>query len=103
MRTRCHGRVHCHTVDCERCAWRYSLRIARRIAIDEHASFYAITIEMRGISPEGFREWRTRIRNRLDYLRRSAHWKKLGLHVWICQDGKLRGIISLGALGPAEV
>jgi hypothetical protein len=42
------------------------------------------------------------MRNRLDYLRTSTLWRNVGLHVWLCRDGKLRGIISLGALGPAE-
>jgi hypothetical protein len=43
------------------------------------------------------------MRNRVDYLRRSTLWKEFGLHLWLCRDGKLRGIISLGTLGPAEV
>ncbi len=43
------------------------------------------------------------MRNRLDYRRFSGPWRKIGPNVWLCREGKLRGIISIGTLGPAEV
>ncbi len=103
MTSRCKGSVHCHAVDCAKCSWRYAGRIARRIDASRYGSLYAITIDIPDASPSGFRQWRTQMRNRFDYLRTSAPWRNVGLHVWFCRDGKLRGIISLGTLGPAEV
>jgi hypothetical protein len=103
MTSRCKGSVHCHAVDCAKCSWRYAGRIATRIDASRNGSLYAITIDIPDASPSSFRRWRTRIRNRLDYLRTSTLWRNVGLHVWLCRDGKLRGIISIGTLGPAEV
>jgi hypothetical protein len=103
MTSRCKGSVHCHAVDCAKCSWRYAGRIATRIDASRNGSLYAITIDIPDASPSGFRQWRTRIRNRLDYLRTSTLWRNVGLHVWLCRDGKLRGVISFGTFGSAEV
>jgi hypothetical protein len=104
MTFQCHGPDHCHRVECARCSWRYAGQFARRIETNHHGPLYAITIEISD-PPSGFRLWRTQMRNRIDYLRTatSTSWRRVGLHVWFCRDGKLQGIISLGTLGPAEV
>jgi hypothetical protein len=61
---------------------------------------YAITI----YEPSDFRHWRVEARNRVDYLRRvDARWRSFGIHVWLQRNATLQGVVTLGALGPAEV
>src|SRR5688500_17803965 len=103
MTMRCHGRTHCHSVRCERCAWRKSRQITRRISASANGPIYAVVISIPDASPFGFRQWRVEMRNRITYLRNAPRWRDLGLHVWRCEDRKLRGVMSLGALGPEEV
>jgi hypothetical protein len=98
----CKGSNHGHFVQCERCSWRYAGRIARRIS-RATGPFYAVTTKISDPTPSGFRRGRVEVRNRITYLRKAPSWRNFGLHVWRCRDGKVKGIVSLATLGPAEV
>jgi hypothetical protein len=98
----CHGSNHCHAVQCERCAWRYSGRIARRISIST-GPVYASAIHIPDLLPSDVRGWRAQIRNRICYLRQSPRWHNFSLHVWLNRDGSCRGVLSAGTLDKEEV
>jgi hypothetical protein len=101
--TTCKGSSHCHSVRCERCSWRYTRKIARRISADADGPFYAVTLCIPDGSPTGFRRWRTQIRNRVHYLRQSACWMSFGPYVWLGHDGSCRGVIAGSTLSIERV
>jgi hypothetical protein len=104
MTRTCRSNHRCSQITCETCCWRYCLGMTRRILSTATGGFYSIKLTIPGLAPDGFRDWRVQARNFLDYQRRrSRFWKSVGLHLWLAQDGKLNGIISLGLLGPSEV
>src|SRR5215213_10175612 len=100
----CRSANRCSDLRCATCAWRYCGSQTIRILAHSTAPLHSITLTIPNPTPEGFRAWRVEIRNRVDYLRREFPvWRKFGLCVFLQSDGTIRGIVSLGRLGPDEV
>lgn len=65
---------------------------------------HAITLTISDPDLNRFQRWRVEIRNRVDHLRRvDPRWREFGVHGWLQRDGTIRGVVSLGGLGPIEV
>jgi hypothetical protein len=101
---KCRSQSRCGQIMCAVCARRYAGHMAKRIASDSIGRLYAAEIELTPSAPADFWRWRTEVRNLIDYRRRENRWWRFFLlQVWLCHDGKLRGIVSLGSLSEAEV
>ena len=104
MSTKCTSQNRCSSISCDRCVRRYSNRIARRILATSPRNLFAIEIAAALPSLRAFWCWRVEARNWIDYRRRaSGFWKSAGLYVWLSQDGRVRGVITLDALTKDEV
>src|SRR3712207_181098 len=100
----CRSAHRCNQIACETCAWRHSRHVTCRILEGWAEPFFAVALAISDPSPAGFRAFRTEIRNRIDYLRRSCPlWRAFGWVLYSGKDGVLRGVATLGVLGPAEV
>src|SRR4051812_43456248 len=103
MRLKCRSQNRCARVDCCSCARRHARRLTQRIHNVAPGNLYAIEIETPFCCPADFWSWRIEARNLIDYRRRSSRWwQRSGLHVWLGNDGGLRGIAALGELMPEE-
>ncbi len=99
----CSSAHRCARTSCEPCAWRYSLHISRRILAAHPRQLYVVTIEAFLHDPTAFRSWRVRLRNVVDHRRRACRWwREVGLWLWLGADGRVRGIVSLGAVTEEE-
>lgn len=100
----CTSQNRCSLISCERCARRYSARVARRILATSPRNLFAIEIDAALPSFAAFWRWRVEVRNWLDHRRRaSRYWKSVGLYAWFSQDSLVRGIITLDAVTKDEV
>ncbi len=71
-----------------------------RILIQSTGPLHTVTI----CETSAFRVWRVEARNRIDYLRRvDPLWREFGFWGWLQRDANMKGIVSLGPLGPDEV
>jgi hypothetical protein len=103
MGAKCCSRSRCRRISCDACARRYAGRITRRILTATSDKHYAITIELPSSSLADFWAWRVEARNLIDYRRRTCRWwREVALHVWFCQGGSVRGVVSLGSVTCAE-
>lgn len=97
------SRHRCGHIACEVCARRYASRFTRQILQACPRNLATIELDPKIQSSADFRQWRIEVRNLLDYRRRQNRWyRELGLWVWHCQDGKIRGVISLAAVTKDE-
>lgn len=104
MRAKCTSENRCSSISCERCARRYSRRVARRILATNPKNLFAIEIDAALPSLRAFWCWRVEARNWIDHRRRaSGFWKSAGLYVWLSQDSRVRGVIKLDAITKDEV
>jgi hypothetical protein len=103
MTAKCTSQIRCSLITCERCARRFSNRVARRILATSPRNLFALQIDAALPSLAAFWCWRVEARNWIDHRRRaSAFWKSVGLYVWLSQDRWLRGVIALNALTKDE-
>ncbi len=104
MSERCHSQNRCARIDCASCSRRYATRLSRRILTLNPRRLFAVELQTLLYSPAEFWQWRTAIRNMVDYHRRetSRWWRDIGLWLWFSADGGVRGIASLEALTEAE-
>lgn len=103
MRTTCHSGHRCNRLDCATCRWRYSGQIARRILDRTKGHLYVVEIDAGLHTLPDFGCWRIEARNLIDHKRRSCRWwRDLGISVWLSKDGRVRGIVSLGAVTAEE-
>src|SRR3954463_7275414 len=87
---------------CPICVQRYSRRMARSFLATNPRRLFAITFDT-ALSREDFRSWRTAARNLVDHQRRECRWwRKVSIQVWLGEDGRLRGIVSLDAVTTDE-
>jgi hypothetical protein len=99
----CRSSHRCNQPTCETCAWRHTWHVARKVLETWSGPFYGINLTLPDPSPTAFLEFRVEMRNRVHYLRRKdGLWRAFGLQVYRCSHGVLRGISTLGALGPKE-
>lgn len=104
MTAKCTSQIRCSSISCERCARRYSNRVARRILATNPRNLFALEVDAALPSLPAFCCWRVEARNWIDHRRRaSAYWKSAGLYVWLSQDSWVRGVIALNALTRNEV
>lgn len=104
MTAKCTSQHRCSSISCERCARRYSSRVVRRILATSPGNLFEIEIDAALPSMRAFSCWRVEARNWIDHCRRaSGFWKSAALFVWLSQDGRVRGIITLAALTKDEV
>lgn len=104
MRAKCSSQNRCSSITCERCARRYSARVARRILATSPRNLFTLEIDAALPSLAAFWCWRVEARNWIDHRRRaSGYWKSVGLYVWLSQDCRVRGVIALNALTKDEV
>jgi hypothetical protein len=76
--------------------------MAARVLHRGTGTFCAVTITIP--NPLCFRHWRVESRNFVDHHRRmNSAWRAFGCHVFHCQDGRLRGVMTLGKLDTVEV
>lgn len=100
---KCCSQHRCSQIACEVCARRYASRFTRQILRTCPRNLATISIDPKFQSIPDFRQWRIEARNLLDYRRRQNRWfRELGLWVWRCQDGQIRGVISLAAVTTDE-
>lgn len=99
----CSSANRCDLPSCEACAWRYSLRISRRITKHAPRQIFAVTIAANLADTTQFSYWRKAARNLFDYRRRSSNWwRSTGMWLWLSRDSSVRGILTLGALTEDE-
>lgn len=99
----CSSANRCGLPSCEACAWRYSLRISRRITKHAPRRIFAVTIATSLADATQFSSWRKTARNLIDYRRRSSNWwRDTGMWLWLSRDTSVRGILTLGALTEDE-
>jgi hypothetical protein len=76
--------------------------MARSFLATNPRRLFAITFDT-ALSREDFRSWRTAARNLVDHQRRECRWwRKVSIQVWLGEDGRLRGIVSLDAVTTDE-
>lgn len=93
----------CRNITCEVCSRRYAGQVAKRIQTVA-GKRNVIEIDASLSTLADFWSWRIEVRNLTDYRRRDCRWwREFLMTVWLCHDGRLRGIASLGSLTPAEV
>lgn len=103
MEPSCHSNHRCCRPACAACAWRYALRLSRRILATEPRRLFQITIEARLPDLTTFPGWRKAVRNLVDHRRRAdIWWGEVGLWLWLAHDGTVRGIVSLGGVTEVE-
>ena len=103
MPPRCTSAHRCASPVCEPCAWRYSLRITRRIHAHDPRRLHALTITAGLHDAANFFRWRVAVRNLVDHRRRECSWwKSVGLWTWLSADGAVRGFTILGSISEAE-
>lgn len=101
---KCCSQSRCGKTTCTVCARRYAGRITKRIVSRATGKLHVVRIEPPIFSRADFWRWRTEVRNMIDHYRRNSRWwRSFGLQVWLCRDGKLRGITCLGSLTEGEV
>lgn len=100
----CSSANRCDLPSCEACAWRYSLRMSRRITKHAPRQIFAVTIAANLVDTTQFSSWRKTARNLIDYQRRSSKWwREMGMWIWLSHDGSVRGIVTLGSVTEGEV
>lgn len=100
---KCRSQSRCGQIACAVCARRYAGHMAKRIASDATGKLYAVQIDLTPSSLADFWRWRAEVRNLINYRRRESRWwRSVGMQVWLCYDGKLRGITNLGSLMETE-
>lgn len=100
----CHSAHRCNKVTCEACCWRAARQTTLSILHRGHGPLNTIALTISDPSPEGFRAFRVAVRNRIDHLRRKFPlWTALSILVWFQRDGTIKGIVSLGLLGPNDI
>jgi hypothetical protein len=100
----CSSQSRCCQVSCRKCSKRYATRLARRILATAPRRLFSVEFATT-LSPVEFRLWRICTRNTIDGQRRgrvSHWWSDVSLCVWLGQDGRVRGITSLGSITEAE-
>jgi hypothetical protein len=103
MPSRCISAHRCASPACEPCAWRYSLRVSRRVLAHDPRRVHALTIAAELHDATGFDRWRVAVRNLIDHRRRACSWwKPFGLRAWLSADGAVRGLILPGSISDAE-
>jgi hypothetical protein len=101
---RCCSQSRCARIDCAMCARRYAARLAKRIQNTATGTLFVIEMMLPSEGLADFWSFRIQCRNLIDHRRRSNFWwRSLLLHVWMGQDGKARGVASLGSLTSSEV
>ncbi len=96
----CRSANRCSDLHCPGCVWRYARSVTCRILTQSTGPLHTVTI----CETSAFRVWRVEARNRIDYLRRvDPLWREFGVWGWLQRDANMKGIVSLGALGPDEV
>lgn len=99
MQPHCSSDRRCYSIQCERCAWRYSLSTSRRILAAHPRRLFAITVAPTLAAWTNFRSLRIQVRNLVEYRRQQSRWwRDLGLWGWLGSDGLVRGIGSLGSV-----
>lgn len=99
----CRAAHRCSSISCAACAWRYSLRVSRRILALEPSRVHAVTIAGAASSQNEYRHWRKSIHNCVTYRRSSSRWwPSVGFWGWWDGIG-LRGVVSLGSVTPSEL
>lgn len=93
----------CLEITCEACSCRYAGHVAKRIqTIAGKRNVIEIDASLSTLAD--FWSWRIEARNLIDYRRRDCRWwRELLLSVWLCRDGRLRGVVGIASLTPAEV
>jgi hypothetical protein len=87
---------------CPTCTGRAARRIGRTILATNPRRLFSVEFGT-ALSPEQFRSWRTAARNLVDHQRRECRWwREVAMQVWLGADGRVRGIVSLGAITPEE-
>jgi hypothetical protein len=93
----CTSDHRCRLPCCASCAWRFSRHLTERILRVEPRSFLAVEI-----APDVGSFPTTAIRNIIDYRRRTgtfaARWRSLGIHLFDCADGRVRGVLTCRGL-----
>jgi hypothetical protein len=101
---KCCSRSRCARIDCAVCARRYAGRLSKRIHAVTSGRLFAIEMALPSPSLADFRNFRVGARNFIDHRRRlDRWWREFMLQVWLCQDGRVRGVGGLGSLTDTEV
>jgi hypothetical protein len=96
-------KTRCGRLACTNCAWHSAGRVARRILSSNPRHLHAVEIEVPISTLADFWTWRVQARNIVDYSRRACQWwRDVSLCVWLCEDGRIRGLVSLGSIAPEE-
>ena len=98
----CCSGYRCCSIDCASCAWRYSLKITRRIFTLEPRRRYVA--EITGVASNAceFRTWRKAAHNALTYRRQqSRSWSSVGFWGW-WNGADVLGIAELGSVSAVE-
>src|SRR5688572_768480 len=97
----CHSGHRCNQRECATCQWRYSGRVARRILASVTGRLWAVEIDIGPCTVADFASWRVEAHNLIQYRRMTNRWwRDLSLWVWLCEDGRLRGILDLASVTP---
>ncbi|MDF2970552.1 MAG: hypothetical protein K0R61_1002 [Microvirga sp.] len=87
---------------CPICAGRFARRRARAILATNPRQLHAVNFRT-ALYPGEFRCWRVSVRNLIDHQRRSSNWwRGVSMHVWLGQDGRVRGVVALDAIMAEE-
>jgi hypothetical protein len=103
MKTCC-SQSRCARTDCAVCTRRYAGQLAKRIQACATGKLFAIEMRLPASTLADFWSFRVGARNFIDHRRRADQWwRDFMLQVWLCQDGRVRGVGRLVSLTDTEV
>jgi hypothetical protein len=101
---KCRSQSRCRQIDCAVCARRYAGRLTKLIQATVVGKLFLIEVALPSPTLADFSTFRIEARNFVDYRRCCCRWwREFMLHVWFGQDGRVRGVGSLGSLTSSEV
>jgi len=103
MIVKCSSANRCARIDCSRCARRYACRAARDFQGQSTGQIYTIAISTGIRDLEKFRQWRISVWNIFNYRRQTCRWwQDVTMRAWLSNDGRIRGVVSLGSITGSE-
>jgi hypothetical protein len=102
--TRCCSQSRCARTDCPVCARRYAGGLAKRIQGTVTGKLFCVQVGLPNATLADFWGFRIEARNLVDYRRHGCRWwREFMCHLWLGQDGRVRGVGCLGSLISSEV
>lgn len=92
----------CRRSTCYSCAWVQSRVVTGRILASQPKNLISVEIDFAGAQA-----WKVQLRNFIDARRRGGlrpeNWRRISLHTWMAQDGKVRGVLTSNGPIPSDL